>query len=329
MCKAEAIQISSSKGRLALIPISINNENTATICRKSMQLLTIVEAADYLRLKERKLYELVAEGAIPCTKVTGRWLFPRAELDRWLASSLVIPEGMPAPEPPPIVGGSHDPLLEWALRESASGLATLPEGSETGLARFAKGEVVAAAIHLHALEGEDVDANVEVLRMRADFRDAVLIGLLHREQGLLVAPGHTKKFGSIEAAAKANARFAVRPAGAGAQLLLLALLHRAGMKLESLTVVSPPCPTGPDIAQAIRAGRADCGIATRSVANAAGLDFVPLLWERFDLVLRQRDYFRPPLQNLFAFLRSVAFATRARELGGYDVSAAGEVRYAP
>src|SRR5690349_15710234 len=98
-----------------------------------MRLLTTAEAADYLRLKERKLYELVAEAAIPCTKVTGKWLFPKAELDHWLASSLSRPEGLSAAEPMPIVGGSHDPLLEWALRESGCGLATLPEGSEAGL----------------------------------------------------------------------------------------------------------------------------------------------------------------------------------------------------
>ena len=86
-------------------------------------LLTTDEAAVYLRLSERKLYELVATGAVPCTKVTGKWLFPRAALDRWLAAGLVMPALAYAPAPP-IVGGSHDPLLEWALRESGSALAT-------------------------------------------------------------------------------------------------------------------------------------------------------------------------------------------------------------
>ena len=86
---------------------------------------------------------------------------------------------------------------------------------------------------------------------------------------------------------------ALRPHGAGAQLLLLALLARAGLAFDALALVKPVCPTGPDIAQAVRSGRADCGIATRAVAQAAGLDFVPLTWERFDLVLRQRDYFLP------------------------------------
>ena len=54
-------------------------------------LLTTEEAADYLRLSERKLYELVANGAVPCTKVTGKWLFPKAALDRWLAAGLAMP----------------------------------------------------------------------------------------------------------------------------------------------------------------------------------------------------------------------------------------------
>ena len=119
----------------------------------------------------------------------------------------------------------------------------------------------------------------------------------------------------------------MRPKGAGAQLLLLSLLHGAKATLEQLTTVSPVSPTGPDIAQAVRAGRADTGIATRGVANAAGLDFVPIVWEHFDLVMRQRDYFHPPLQAVIRFLRSEVLAARAQELGGYDMSEAGTVRF--
>ena len=62
-------------------------------------LLTTEEAATYLRLSERKLYELVANAAVPCSKVTGRWLFPKAELDHWLASSISRPDGLTRPEP--------------------------------------------------------------------------------------------------------------------------------------------------------------------------------------------------------------------------------------
>ena len=292
-----------------------------------MQLFTTAEAAAYLRLKERKIYEMVAEGTVPCTKVTGRWLFPKAELDHWLASSVSRPAGVTRPDPAPIVAGSHDPLMEWALRESGSALATLAVGSEAGFSRFVAGETVAAAIHLHGFNDVEVDANIAAMKSRGDLQDAVMIAFCRREQGFLVPPGNPLKLGSIEDVAKTRARIAVRPKGAGAQLLMLALLHRSKVSGDQLAAITPVCPTGPDIAQAIRAGRADTGIATRGVANAAGLDFVPLVWEPFDLVMRQRDYFQPPLQSLFNFLHSEELVARAREFGGYDLGAAGTVRF--
>ncbi len=292
-----------------------------------MQFFTTSEAAAYLRLKERKIYEMVAEGTVPCTKVTGRWLFPKAELDQWLASSVTRPAGMARPEPAPIVAGSHDPLLEWALRESGSGLATLAVGSEAGFARFIAGETIAAAIHLHALEDPEADANVASMASRGDLQDSVLIGFCKREQGFLLPPDNPLKIKSIEDVIEKRARITMRPKGAGAQLLLLALLHKAKATLDQLAAVSPLSPTGPDIAQAVRAGRADTGIATRGVANAAGLDFVPIVWERFDLVMRQRDYFHAPLQALLRFLQSGEFAARAQELAGYELADTGKVRF--
>lgn len=290
------------------------------------ELLTTDEAAAYLRLSERKLYELVANGAVPCTKATGRWLFPRAALDRWVIAGLIAPAGLARVAAPPIVGGSHDPLLEWALRESRCGLANLPEGSEEGLRRLTQGEAIAAAIHLHTLDGGDDEANLAAVAQAAGLHDAVVIAFARREQGILAAPGNPRRLGDIASIAQSGARLAQRPAGAGAQLLLLALLRRAGIAPDALAFVKPACPTGPDIAQAIRSGRADCGIATRAVAQAAGLEFLPLTWERFDLVLRQRDYFLPGPQALFAFLRLPVLRERAAELGGYDVGAIGQVR---
>ena len=186
-------------------------------------LLTTDEAATYLRLSERKLYELVANGAVPCSKVTGRWLFPKAALDRWVTAGLAATAALAQPAPP-IVGGSHDPLLEWALRESGSGLASLPEGSEAGLRRLARGEVMAAAIHLHRLEGDDESANADAVASAPGLHDAVVIAFARREQGLLVAPGNPLKLTDIASVATRRARIAQRPAGAGAQLLLLALL---------------------------------------------------------------------------------------------------------
>jgi putative molybdopterin biosynthesis protein len=230
------------------------------------ELLTTDEAASYLRLSERKLYELVANGEVPCTKMTGRWLFPRAALDRWVTAGLIAPAALARVAAPPIVGGSHDPLLEWALRESRCGLASLPEGSEQGLRRLADGEVMVAAIHLHTLGGDQEKANPTAVAAVAGLHDAVVIAFARREQGILVTPGNPCHLSDIASIAHRGARIAQRPAGAGAQLLLLVLLEAAGIAADELAFIKPVCPTGPDIAQAIRSGRADCGIATRSVS---------------------------------------------------------------
>jgi putative molybdopterin biosynthesis protein len=291
-----------------------------------MELLTTSEAARYTRLGERKLYELVAEGAIPCTKVTGKWLFPREELDRWLRSGLTRPEGLSEADPPPIVGGSQDSLLEWALRESGSGLATLTEGSESGVRRLVRGEVVAAAIHYHS-EIDDADANIAAVQASAA-HDAVLVGFARREQGLLLPPGNPKKLRGVTDVLAKSATMAVRQTGAGAQMLLDVLLKRAGIKARDLKCLDPPCLTGPDLAAAVRTGQADCGIATRAAAKSAGLDFEPLLFENFDLVMRQRSYFQPPMQALLGFVGERRLKVRASDLSGYDVTPAGKIRYA-
>ena len=226
----------------------------------------------------------------PAARSPAAGCFPRRRSTAGSSAGLLTTAPLAQPAPP-IVGGSHDPLLEWALRESGSGLATLPEGSESGLRRLARGDVMAAAIHLHRIEGDDDSANADAVANAPGLHDVVLIAFARREQGLLVAPGNPLKLSDIASAAAARARMALRPNGAGAQLLLLALLARAGIAFEALNALKPPCPTGPDIAQAVRIGRADCGIATRAVALTAGLDFIPLTWEHFDLALRQRDLF--------------------------------------
>ncbi|MHB2168933.1 substrate-binding domain-containing protein [Alsobacter sp. R-9] len=286
--------------------------------------LTTADAADYLRLKERKLYELVATGAIPCSKVTGKWLFPRAALDRWIESGMSRPDGFPAATAPPIVGGSHDPMLEWALRRSGSGLAILPEGSEAGLHRLDHDQVSVAAIHCHD-EIADDEANVRAIRARAPLHDVVLLAFVRREQGLVLGPA-ANGIETLGAAVRKRLRFGLRQSGAGAQLLLHVLLGREGLALDALATHATTFPTGTDLAAAIRTGEVDCGIASRAVANQMGLGFLPLAWERFDLAMRRRTYFEPGLQALLALVRSPAFATEANRLGGYDTADAGTVR---
>ncbi|WP_298876496.1 helix-turn-helix transcriptional regulator [uncultured Bradyrhizobium sp.] len=296
-----------------------------------MEFLTTSEAADYLRLGERKLYELVTNGAIPCTKVTGKWLFPRHELDLWVLSGMARPAGMLTAEPPPVVGGSQDELLDWSLRESGSGLGSMAEGSARGLERLQRNEVMAVAVHFHSLDSDGnvaSDASVAALRDAPDLHDALLVAFVRREQGLVLPTGNPKRLHGLSDVLALGARMAMRQQGTGAQMLLDVLLTRAGASTRDLRRVETPALTGPDLAEMVRAGQADCGVATRAAARSAGLDFVPLVWENFDLAMRQRSYFRPAMQVLIRFLAERRLRQRAEELTGYDPSPAGQIRFA-
>ncbi|MFG6177677.1 substrate-binding domain-containing protein [Halomonas sp. THAF12] len=286
--------------------------------------LTTAEAADYLRLKPRKVYDLVRQGQIPCTRATGKLLFPRQSLDLWLMSHL---EGdMPgARVVPAVLAGSHDPLLEWALRESGADLATLCHGSGDGVRRLLAGEAMVAGLHL--VDPSSGRYNRPEALGLAGMRDLVMVRWARRRQGLLLKPGNPLGLGSIKDLARPGVRLAHRQAGAGAQRLLAWLLARAGVSAEALALTAHPSRSEDDLALAIRQGEADAGLGVEAAARRQGLAFVALHDEAFDLALRRRSYFEPPLQRLLAFARTPRFRAQAEAMGGYDVSELGEVVY--
>ncbi|WP_353646154.1 helix-turn-helix transcriptional regulator [Mesorhizobium sp. WSM2239] len=289
-----------------------------------MEYLTTSEVAAYLRVKERTVYDLVARKAIPCSRVTGKLIFPRRLIDRWLDANVHLVESAVL-SPPPIFGGSSDPLLEWALRESHCGLATLFEGSSAGLKRFAEAQAFAVGVHLR--NPEDDDFNIAAVRSLAGVHDVLLIEWAEREQGLVVARGNPLNLRQLRDVVDKHARFVVRQEGAGGHLLFNVLLAGEQVDSSGLLHSERPALTEADVASAVADGEADCGLAVGSVARRFGLDFVPLQRERFDVACRRRDYFEPPLQKLFEFTRTQAFAEKARQLGHYGVECTGTVRF--
>jgi len=282
------------------------------------------EVADYLRLKERTIYELVRTKQIPCSRVTGKLLFPRQLIDLWVTRQTEFggPDLRPAP---PVAAGSHDPLLEWALRESGSELALLAGGSDDGLRRLVANKAIVAGIHL--LDPASGEYNRPAVRAFGGLADVVLIEWAKREQGLVVARDNPHRIATSADLGRNGVRVLRRQDGAGAQVLLRYVLAEAQLQLEDLPGPVQPALTETDIADAILGGKADAGVAVRAVAQRHKLGFVPLRWERFDLAMRRRDYFEPSVQKLLRFARTPEFVERAQILGGYDLVAAGTVTY--
>jgi molybdate-binding protein len=78
------------------------------------------------------------------------------------------------------------------------------------------------------------------------------------------------------------------------------------------------------VARLVACGAADAGIAIESVALAAGLGFVPLSEERFDLALPAERAAEPAVARILDALGDAAFRREVARLPGYDISLTGQ-----
>ena len=287
------------------------------------ELLTTTETAELLRLKERKIYDLVASDEIPHVRITGKILFPRVLIDQWIARHTSGNIGGDEPHPPPICVGSHDPLLSWALRESDCGIASLCDGSLDGLDRMAKQEAMLAGIHLRGTDGSN--SNTDSIAKHLPGQPVVAIEWAWRTQGLILPAGNPLNINSI--ADLKERKIAPRQRSSGTFVLLLELIKNAGLSKSSLTFVDPPSRNESEVALAVMDGRADAGLGLELAARQHKLDFVPITRERFDLVIWRRAFFEKPFQKLVHFCRSDRFLSHARDLAGYEIDQLGRVHF--
>lgn len=281
------------------------------------QYLTTKEVAGLLRIKERKVYDLTAKGEIPCVRATGKLLFPEAEIRQWMAR-----QGDLGGHRPLVLVGSHDPLLDWALRESDSGIANLTEGSVDGLDRFAKAEGMMAGLHLY--EAETGEWNRPWVAERFAEEPVVLMRFATRVRGLIVGTAHAGRIRGI--ADLEGLRVATRQAQSGTQVLLNALCQDQGLAPNAL-LTTPILRSETDAALAVLEGTADVAFGLQSLAQRYSLDFVSVVHEEFDILVDRKAWFDAPFQRFLQFCQRPVFAQYAASLAGCNVAQLGLIRF--
>jgi molybdate transport repressor ModE-like protein len=221
------------------------------------------------------------------------------------------------------VAASHDPLLATFCERFAMPAGLVEEvsfrGSEESLALFSRGMVDVAGFHL---EGFDVR------RFVRPGRD-VLVRFAVREQGLIVAHGNPKRLTSLSHVAKTHARFVNRQRGSGTRRLIDRLMDEAGIAPQAVRGFGTEEYTHRAIAATVATGGADAGFGVQAAAAELGLDFVPVLRERYWLAMRTRTAATPAAQRLLEALSGKPFSRIARGFVGYDFAGAGEVVQLP
>jgi excisionase family DNA binding protein len=281
--------------------------------------LTTKELAELLRIKERKVYDLAASGSVPCSRATGKLLFPRNAVDAWLESheSRVSHPSKPRPL---VIIGSHDPLLEWSLRESRCGLASYLDSSLDGLDRFEQGDGIATGLHVYNVELNDWNTPLVKSRLfNQNFASSgvVLVEWAKRERGMIVNPDKVEEYRSLLDIKSKT--MVPRQVEAGSQVLLEALMAEQSIDPGSLLWTSA-ARSEMDAVVDVLEGKADLTFGLATLASQFRLGFIPVVEERYDLLVDRQAWFEPTWQKFIQFCQSKAFANRANELTGYNLT---------
>lgn len=297
---------------------------SAVMAPRSDNFLSVKQVAAYLQLNEKKVYALVNEGRMPATKVTGKWMFPRELIDRWMLDSAhggLLTDRL-------AIAGSDDPLLFRVLTGFARDVDTLaqvsytPTGARLGLELLQANRVDVSALHWGPL-AESRTRHPALLRQHSQHHNWVLIRAFTREQGLMLRRDLAERLKHADAALRGSYRWVQRQPGSGSQRFLMEMrkLDPGYGDLNATTVAL----TQREAAAAIVLGQADVAPGVRSAATEAGLAFLPFGVEAFDLALPRGVWFRRLFQDLLSRLQSGDCRQTADLLGGYDFTDCGEM----
>jgi excisionase family DNA binding protein len=294
------------------------------------ELMNTREVARYLGINDKKVYFLAKAGKIPCTRVTGKWTFPKKLIDRWIeesASALVGRKAKTEERSFLLAAGSDDPSLGilhdlYEAQTQTSSFFMTTVGSTGGLAAIRSGVADFATAHLlePARTGADNLAVQELLPS-----ETVVVELFYRELGLLVPVGNPKGIKSFRDLARPKLRIINRQPGSGTRIYLDQELSRARLNAKKISGYDTLVSTHLDVGLRVLRGAADVGLATRTTAQLLGLDFIPLTRERFDMLVPKDRFFARGIQLLLGIVGSREFRERVGTLGGYDLTESGRI----
>lgn len=301
--------------------------------KENSDLLTVKQASEFLNINVKKLYVLANEGRIPGTKVTGKWLFPRAELEAFVAGKALESVRKPFLESLIkkkiiLLCGSDDPVVSMAQGHFHRAypeflLFSSIVGSREGVRLLKEGFCTMAVSHLydHGLG----DFNFPCIREYFQNPDElVVVNLFYRTIGFVSKNVAVQSMREC----KDNAlRFINRQEGSGVRALADHLMLEEGLEHTDIKGYDTRVFTHNEVVRSIAAGLNDVGIVAESVTASSPLVFFPIFDERFDLVVKKDIFFDRHVQAFVEFIRSDPFRVLLKTMKGYSDRETGKVVY--
>jgi excisionase family DNA binding protein len=293
--------------------------------------LTTKEVAKLIKVNEKMVYSLINEKGLPATKVTGKWMFPQRLVEEWLEMNIMNSRqselDISSDTGRLLLAGSDDPLFEQTLslfeRKGFGTVAFFANlGSMGGLKCLRRGLCHIGVCHL--LQDDNLEYRFDFTERELD-RPPVFVNFSMREQGILLQKGNPKNIQSIADLARPGIRIVNRPLGTGTRLFFDYEIAKSDISTDAITGYHDELARHQDVGLEILAGKADAGPAIRAVAGLLNLDFLPLRWERLDLLIARERFFEKGIQQFIGLLYDISFQRLAESFVGYDLSLCGKM----
>jgi len=287
--------------------------------------MNVKQVSGYLHLNEKKIYDMVNQGIIPATRVTGKWMFPKELIDKWMLDSThngLLRDRL-------IIAGSDDPFLYRILNDFSvtlgnKAIVTFTNTStRTGLELLNANRVDACCLHWGPAKESHI-RHPSLLQQYSSSNNWILISAFQREQGLLYNAASQAAAATIPQVFGPEFRWDVHHDGSGSRRFLMEILSKHGLSIDDLNSTSNSLSER-EAAAAINLQQCDIALGTRATANEFRLDFISLGWENFDFVLPRDIWFRHLFHNLIEKVNSEEALRVATELGGYKIENCGKL----
>ena len=303
--------------------------------------LSTLEVAELLHVSKSTIYELIRRGEINSYKVGRKVRFTQDDVDAYIArsrheqsvqpvkrieihSALLKPEAMNGDG---LVISGQDVVLDILtnyLHQFGVTAKRCYLNSFEGLLALYEGKVDAAACHLY--DAEEKSFNTSFVKKLLPGVPATLINISYRSMGFYVAAGNPKEISGWRDLARRDIAILNRGIGSSARILLDGQLRRMKLDAREIKGYEREMSSHLTMAAAIAEGEADLAIGTERISRQIdGLDYIPLLEERFDLVMRRSFLEDEAGEKLLQILRSVPFKKEIRQFSGNDYRDMGKV----
>ena len=303
--------------------------------------LSTQEVAELLHVSKSTIYELIRRGEINSYKVGRKVRFTQDDVDAYIARSRHEQSVQPVRQvevssellspvvrtgKPFLISGQDVVLdiLSNYLHQNGIGAERCYLSSFEGLLALYEKKVDAAACHLYAVDEKSF--NVPYVKRLMPGVKAVLVNISYRKQGFYVAAGNPKEIRGWRDLARRDVSILNRRPGSSARILLDGQLCRMDLDPRQIKGYEREMKSHLTMAAAIADGEADLALGTERISRQIdGLDFIPLLEERYDLVLRRDAMDTPAVEAILEILRSAAFKKEIRHFTGNDYRDIGKI----